>query len=159
MNKKWILILLALACAAAVGMGGLFLARKPSLPPEAEDAVDWVGAGEEYAGSAQSPQSIAIPGTDVMQFKANTKEQAVNLYNPAQNNCYFRLSLLLKDGSLLYQSKLLAPGKGLYEITLLEALPEGTYEGSVLKYECFGMDDARTPLNGAELTLTIQSLL
>lgn len=46
----------------------------------------------------------------------------------------------------------------MYEIELLQALPEGAYDGSVLKYECFRMDSDRTPLNGAELTITIHSL-
>lgn len=129
----------------------------PPLPVE-EDAVEWEGSREEYSGAEAASESIALPGMDEMNFKANEKIQTVNLYNPAENSCYFKISILLEDGTVLYQSNLIAPGKGLYDIELQKALPEGTYENSVLKYECFDMDEDYTPLNGAELTLTILSI-
>lgn len=160
MNKKWILIVLGLICAAVVvGAGCVLLAPKPATPPQqVEDAVDWAGAPEDETGVSQPKSSIAIPGVDVVYFKANETKQTVNLYNPAQNSCYFQISMLLEDGTELYRSDLIAPGKGLYEIELLKTLPEGTYDGSILKYECSSMDKERTPLNGAEFTFTIQSL-
>lgn len=160
MNKKLILMVLGLVWAAAmVGVGCASLASEPTTPPQqTENAVDWAGAPEDLTGAAQPGNSIAIPGMDVVRFTANETKQAANLYNPAQNRCYFQISILLEDGTELYRSNLISPGKGLYEIELLKALPEGTYDGSILKYECFGMDEARTPLNGAEITCTIQSL-
>ena len=47
---------------------------------------------------------------------------------------------------------------GVYEIELTDGLPEGVYRNSVIKYECFTMDDDCNPLNGAELTSTIESI-
>lgn len=160
MNKRLILIVLGLVCAAVVvGAGCAFLASKPTTPrQQAENAVDWAGAPEDDTGAAQPGNSIAIPGMDVVNFKANETKQTVNLYNPAQNSCFFQISMLLEDGTELYRSDLIAPGKGLYEIELLQTLPEGTYDGSILKYACFSMDTEHTPLNGAEFTFTIQSL-
>lgn len=159
MNKKLLLIVLGLLCAAVVaGAGWFLLAPRPTAPQPEDNGVDWVGPQEEYTGSVQSGGSIAIPGMDAMNFKAGEKKQAVNLYNPAENSCFFQISLLLADGTRLYQSNLIVPGKGLYEIELLTALPEGVFEDAVLKYECFSMDADCTPLNGAELTLTIHSL-
>ena len=79
----------------------------------------------------------------------------MNLYNPEQNTCYFRMTLLLSDGTQLWQSGLIEPGKGIYDITLEQTLAAGTYEDAVLKYECFAMDDAQTPLNGSEIKLTL----
>ena len=160
MNKRRILIVLGLICAVvAVGTGCARLPEKSDLPPKKmENAVEWAGAPEQSAGATQPGESISIPGMDVWNVQANETKQTVNLYNPAQNSCYFQISILLADGTELYQSDLIAPGKGLYEIALSKTLPEGTYDGSILKYRCFSMDKERTPLNGAEFTFTIQSL-
>lgn len=142
---------------AIVGVYGFFHMRGDNAPPHIdEDAVDW--AAEENTDSVLSGKNIAVPGTDVMNLKADRKKQSVNLYNPEKNSCYFKISLLLADGTLLYQSDLIAPGKGIYEMELSKALPEGTYDDSILKYECFDMDESYTPLNGAEFALTIQSV-
>ena len=46
--------------------------------------------------------------------------------------------------------------KGLYEITLDQAVEAGTYENSTLKYECYRMDEQLTPLNGSEIRLTLE---
>ena len=79
----------------------------------------------------------------------------MNLYNPEQNTCYFRMTLLLSDGTQFWPCGLIEPGKGLDEITLEQTRAAGTYEEPVLKYECFAMDDAQTPLNGSEIKLTL----
>ena len=94
---------------------------------------------------------------DRVYFKAEETKQTINLYNPARNSCCFQISLLLEDGTELYQSDLIAPGKGVYEIALRKPLPEGTFDGCVLRYACFTMDEEHTPLNGAEFTFTIES--
>lgn len=65
------------------------------------------------------------------------------------------MSLLLSDGTKLWESKLIAPGKAVYTITLNEALNAGVYENATLKYDCFTMDEAQTPLNGSEIKLTL----
>ena len=91
-----------------------------------------------------------------MTFKADAAEQAVNLYNPKQNTCYFKMSLYLKDDTKLWESNLVEPGKGIYEMELLQSLPAGSYEDAILKYECFAMDEKQTPLNGSEIKLTLK---
>ena len=80
----------------------------------------------------------------------------MNLYNPEVNGCYFVMSLLLPDGTEIWKSKMIAPGKGLYEITLSQTVSAGTYENSILKYECYKMDDSLTLLNGSEVKLTLE---
>lgn len=120
-------------------------------------AVDWEGEKEVYTGK-KNVDTIDIPGFDSMSLKANTKEQSVNLYNPEANTCYFRISLLLEDGTKLWESGLVEPGKGVYTITLQQELAAGDYENATLKYECFAMDEAQTPLNGSEIKLTMHVL-
>ncbi len=82
----------------------------------------------------------------------------MNFYNPEQNTCYFKMSLLLPDGTQLWESGLVEPGKAVYEITLNQTLTAGKYENATLKYECFAMDDEQTPLNGSEIKLTLNAL-
>lgn len=119
-----------------------------------ENAQDWTGEQDVYEGE-KNTDTIDIPGYGSITLKADSAEQSVNLYNPEQNTCYFRITLLLSDGTQLWQSGLIEPGKGIYDITLEQTLAAGTYEDAVLKYECFAMDDAQTPLNGSEIKLTL----
>lgn len=103
----------------------------------------------------QNPSSIAIPGYEILELKANTKKQAIRFSNPPQNVCYFQISLYLEDGTLLWQSELIEPGKTSKAIVLTQKLEKGTYANAVLKYACFRMDEELSPLNGAETRLTL----
>ena len=76
------------------------------------------------------------------------------LYNPENNACYFRISLLL-DGEALWRSDLLAPGQTAPQQTLSRALAAGEYS-AVLKYECFADEAETEPLNGSEISLTLR---
>ena len=62
----------------------------------------------------------------------------------------------LEDGTLLWVSDLIAPGESSAPIVLSTPLAAGEYKNAVLKYECFRMDEALTPLNGATANLTIK---
>lgn len=125
---------------------------------EEAGAQDWQGEQEVYTGK-KNENTIDIPGFDVMNLKAGEKEQKVNLYNPEQNTCYFQMSLFLQGSTTeLWESGLIEPGKGLYDITLSEPLEAGSYENAVLKYECFTFDENQTPLNGAEIKITLNVL-
>lgn len=122
-----------------------------------ENAVDWQGEQpDSKPQTADGQAGIAIPGYKSIALKADQAQQRINLYNPEVNDCYFVMSLLLPDGTELWRSKMVAPGKGLYEITLSQTVPAGTYENSTLKYECYKMDDSLTPLNGGEVKLTLE---
>lgn len=156
------LILIGLSVLAGIlliaGVYGVIQKGERNAPPALEgNTVDSAEEENDDKESALADKKIAVPGADLMIFKANQKKQTVNLYNPEKNSCYFKISLLLEDGTLLYQSDLIAPGKGIEEIELSRALPGGNYENAILKYECFAMDQNNTPLNGAEFSFTIQS--
>ncbi len=102
----------------------------------------------------KNPDSIAIPGYEVLELQANSKKQVLSLPNPAQNVCYFQISLYLEDGTLLWTSELIAPGTTSKQISLIKPLDKGTYPNAILRYSCFKMDGI-TPLNGAETKLTL----
>lgn len=165
MNKTTKITLILLLAVILIG-GGIFVGAnwsqwfgKEQAPiAELDDsAEDYTGDKDTYTGK-KNTETIDIPGFDSMNIKADTKEQSVNLYNPKQNTCYFKMSILLSDGTKLWESKLVAPDKAVYKITLNQALAAGTYEDCVLKYECFSLDENQTPLNGSEITFTMNVL-
>lgn len=159
-NKKNIIIgvlcVILLAGGITVGMNwNNWFGDKEQPSMEVDDSSeDWSGNKETYTGK-KNTDTIDIPGYGAIDLKAGTTEQAVNLYNPEKNTCYFRMTLLMPDGTQLWQSKLIAPGKAVYSITMNQTLKVGAYENATLKYECFTMDEARTPLNGSEIKLTL----
>lgn len=103
----------------------------------------------------KNPDSIAVPGYEMLELKANSKTQTLCLPNPEQNMCYFQISLYLEDGTLLWKSELIEPGKTSEPIVLAERLSKGTYPKAVLRYACYRMDEDLTPLNGAETKVTL----
>ena len=104
---------------------------------------------KSYAGG------IAIPGYRVLEFSANKRVQSVRFYNPPENNCSFKLSLIMPDGALLWTSdELLEPGNIFVKIMLSKSLKRGIYKDCVLKYQCYSLDGS-TELNGAEIKLTL----
>ena len=137
---------------------------------------------KDYSNIVENP-NISIPGYESLDFKAGKKKQSVNFYNPKENTCYFRITLVLKadDGTgtgkatedeeanvtettagideteeVLWTSELIEPGEEVKSIKISKELESGDYH-AILKYECFSLKD-ETPLNGSnvELTLTIR---
>ena len=103
----------------------------------------------------KNPDSIAIPGYEMLELKAGSKEQSLCMPNPPQNCCYFQIALYMEDGTLLWQSELIAPGKNSKPMALSKALEKGMYPNTVLRYSCYSQDENLTPLNGAEMKLTL----
>ena len=103
----------------------------------------------------KNPNSIAIPGYEVLELKSDTEKQSVCLPNPEQNMCYFQISLYLEDGTLLWKSDLVEPGQNSEPIVLTKALVKGTYPNAILRYSCYRIDENLTPLNGAETKVTL----
>jgi len=101
-----------------------------------------------------SGENIAIPGYEKLSFAAGKTAQVVNLKNPAENACTFVLTLTMEGGETLWTGEALSPGEAFTRITLSKALDAGEYPAT-LHYDCFSLQD-NTPLNGAEVKLTIE---
>jgi len=136
-------------------------------------------AKKDYSNIVENP-NISIPGYESLDLKAGTKKQSVNFYNPEENTCYFRISLVLEQGNgaetgnasgdapgngqgaigsaeseaVLWNSELIEPGEQVKSIKLEQALRSGEYP-ACLKYECFSLKD-ETPLNGSKVELTLK---
>lgn len=103
----------------------------------------------------KNPDSIAIPGYEMLELKAGSKEQSLCMPNPPQNCCYFQICLYLEDGTLLWQSELIEPGTNSKPMVLSKTLEKGMYPNAILRYSCYRMDENLSLLNGAETKLTL----
>jgi len=108
----------------------------------------------ESAENVEKTDNITAPGFKDISFSKDSKKQSVNLYNPASNNCSFKMSILLSDGTVVWSAdELLMPGYGFDTIHLEKALGAGIYPDSMLCYTCYDNDGHQ--LNGSIITLTI----
>ena len=81
---------------------------------------------ENTGNIEKNSDSIAIPGYEAITLKADTIQQTIGLPNPPQNMCYFQITLLLEDGTVLWQSDLVEPGEISAPIKLTQTLKKGT---------------------------------
>ena len=112
---------------------------------------------EDYVGKhkpTHQENSIAIPGFQVLRLKANSLEQEPGFYNPDVNKSYFVIEVRLDDGTLLYNSDLIAPGKAIYKAQFSEILPEGSYSAIVI-YHCYALDSLEER-NGAKIKIKVE---
>ena len=146
----WILLVLAVALIAVL----LFFILKGC---DTKSMQSQDGATDTTAETViKNPDSIAIPGYEMLEMKAGSKEQSLCMPNPPQNCCYFQIALYLEDGTLLWQSELVEPGTTSKPIVLTKALDKDMYPNAILRYSCYRMDEDLTPLNGAETKLTLR---
>lgn len=146
----WLLIVVAIALIAVLAL--LILKGCDNVPmPNQENGADSTTA----TTVEKNPDSIAIPGYEMLELKAGSKEQSLCMPNPPQNCCYFRISLYMEDGTLLWESELIEPGKTSKPMALSKTLEKGMYPNAILRYSCYRMDENLSPLNGAETKLTL----
>lgn len=124
--------------------------KAPDLDPNAQD---WQGHLPQEENKGQG-KGIQIPGYKTIRLKAGQTNQAISLVNPAPNACYFTISFVLADtGEVIYKSKMVAPGKGLYSAKLTRPLAAGKYN-MILKYETNSLDGL-AKMNGANVNVEL----
>lgn len=96
---------------------------------------------------------IDIPGFDKVTFKADREKQNILFYNPDKNNCYFQISIITDDGTVLWKSDMVKPNEKIENIELNKKLKKGSFS-AIIKYDCFSLED-KSVLNGAEVKVTI----
>lgn len=119
------------------------------IPKEAEVVNEAVAPVEDYS------DSIIVPGYISLTFQADETVQNMALMNPPENTCWFRMSLVLNDGTPLWTSDLVAPGDISNQIIFSQSIPKGEYPDSLLIYECFADKEGTKALDGANTELTI----
>lgn len=150
-KKKTAVILLAAAALLLTAVSVLLVGRQKGRQVKLPN-----GETVPQSDSVEKrTDSIAIPGYEGISLKANSREQEIGFPNPTQNTCYFQISLMLEDGTLLWHSELVAPGEISDPITLEEPLEAGVYPNALLKFDCYTMDGAMRALNGAATKMTL----
>ena len=150
-KKKTAVILLAAAALLLAAVSVLLVGRQKGRQVKLPN-----GETVPQSDSVEKrTDSIAIPGYEGISLKAGSKEQEIGFPNPAQNTCYFQISLMLEDGTILWRSELVAPGEVSDPITLEESLEAGVYPNALLKFDCYTMDGAMRALNGAATKMTL----
>lgn len=124
--------------------------KTPNFPAASESLP-----GGEENGSDITNRNTAIPGYEELNLKANRKQQNIALSNPSKNNCYFKITLMLDDGTILWVSNYIKPGENSEAICLNKELEKGSYN-AVLKYDCFSTDGEMKRLNGAQTKLSLR---
>lgn len=150
-KKKTAVILLAAAALLLTAVSVLLVGRQKGRQVKLPN-----GETVPQSDSVEKrTDSISIPGYEGISLKANSKEQEIGFPNPAQNTCYFQISLMLEDGTMLWRSELVAPGEVSDPINLEEPLEAGVYPNALLKFDCYTMDGAMRALNGAATKMTL----
>lgn len=143
-QKKLRMIALGVLAAVLLIAAGIVLTRpKADEPLPAREPVE------------KLTDSIDLPGYAELTLKAGVMEQEIAFRNPEQNFCYIQPSLRLADGTLLWRGQLIAPGDVGDTVTLVHPLAAGEYKDAMLRYDCFRMDEEKSPLNGASGNLTL----
>ncbi len=113
---------------------------------------DW-DTGIEDADSV-TDGSIQIPGYSNAVMSEGDTTLSLSIGNPSVNSCGFYATVVLDDGTVLFESELLEPGQGMDEITLNQTLEKGEYTAAV-HFDCVTLDESHSALNSAESGFTL----
>ena len=156
MKRKKSFFIICLLLLLLVGFTIFFLFGRSDgkiLLPVDENAEDWNGDQRLPNGEKQDTATIKIPGFDSLTFTANQKNQKVNFKNPEENSCLFRMTLFIDNQQYWQSAGGVEPGKGYYEIELVDVLQPENYDGCLL-VECFKEDG--TVLNSAKVKFNVK---
>ena len=156
-EKKMQTVIVVLLCLVMIFAGlsvGLIVSQllHPTTDSPKTDTLFDIRSNDT-ADKEEFSDNTIIPCWDTIKMTANQTIQSVNFYNPERNKgIYFQLVLTLEDGTELYSSQTIPPGKALYEITLEKELAPGTYNAT-LQYNC--STSTGKELNGSNLKFTL----
>ena len=121
--------------------------------PAVSSGIKW--DGNNITASRDSDKKyIAIPCFTDLSFRANQTTQKVNIYNPEENECIMDFSMVLSDGTVVWETDNTYPGYGFHDIVLTKPLPSGIYEAQLIT-RCFTMDK-KSELNGSSFKFKIK---
>lgn len=145
MCKKYLIVI-------GIILAIILWAFRPDTTSLQSNGVVW--NGKQNIVSQSTAENICIPCFDALHFNAGVKEQKVNFYNPEINSCYMNMSIELADGTEIWSTNNIAPGYGVYDIVLNEALESGEYNNSHFVVRCFDTE-TDTEMNGANIVFNL----
>jgi len=158
-NKKtyvmiiWVLLILLLCVGgyliySYLNQDNRYKGKSGSVDGQATEWEDGLSAPSEIKGQ------ILVPGYSGATMKAGDKTLALHIGNPAENTCYLQATLQLVDGTVLFESGLIEPGKGYQQIELTKTLEAGSYEAFV-HYQGYSMEEEPEVLNSCDSAFTL----
>lgn len=151
-NSKKLLIILCIFLVIAIGVI-IWLITSGKAPFLSDSDT-----GDKQSGLVvpERQEMIQVTAYESLELKADTLQQDVHLSTISDNECITVMSLVLADGTELWQSGELYPGQIVLSMTLSQPLSAGEYPNTVLRYQHFTLDEEKTPLNNAETLLTLK---
>lgn len=141
--RNLLIVFVAISIAALLVAGTMHLVKESDIETGAMDYTP-----PEQLNIVTDPNHIAIPGYKEILMNAGTDTAYVALWNPPNNPCYFKFTIVnLENEKVLYQSKLIMPGKAVTEIKFNQTIAEGKYPIEI-KIDTFSLDDKEVSLNG-----------
>ncbi len=157
-NKIYFVIIIILL-ALLVAVGGYLIVNQINDKPEYQGSSGSVDAeASEWDDGLSAPSEIEgrilVPGYSGAKMQAGATTLTLRIGNPAENTCYLQATLQLEDGTVLYESGLIEPGKGFDQIELNQTLEAGSYDAFV-HYQGYSMDDEPQILNSCDSAFTL----
>lgn len=154
LRRTWKLPILILLIVFALSGG--YWAWKQGQGPDIDPAI------KDYVSQLKRPENldetkILIPGFSALMMDADTDVLKTTLFNPQDNPCYFQFTVVQDNGEVLYESKLVPPGKGVEEVKLNKKMAEGVYS-IIVKIKSYDINDYTKEFNGAEVQGTLRVL-
>ncbi len=158
-NKKLKIILIILLIVAVLSAAGVMVwlgtsNQNPSNDSVAGTVVDNWDTHLQSQQTDSAATGIQIPGYSKAEMNAGDTELKLRIGNPSANTCGFYATLMLEDGTKLYESQLLKPGQGMEKVPLNKTLEKGEYKAYVL-YRCVTLDGNEKAMNSAESAFTL----
>lgn len=120
-----------------------------------ENAQAWDGQIPTVAVTSPHPESIEVPGYGKITIAKDTTAVQMPLHNPEGNPCYFKFTIVLDDtGETIFESKYVAPGDAVKDVTLTRPLTAGEYNATI-QISTVGLDQT-TPMNGANMATVLK---
>lgn len=102
------------------------------------------------------PDSILLPGFDVLEMNYTTQKVEAALLNPEGNACFFRFTISLKrDGTELYHTGLIMPGTAVTKFKINKKLEKGEYP-IVITVETSDLEDPESYYNGGAVEAVLE---
>ncbi len=155
-NPYFITIVILLI--ALISIGGYLLYSHLNEKKNLGNSGNVDGQATEWDDGLNAPSEIEgrilIPGYSGASMQEGSKTLEIRIGNPKENNCYLQASFQLEDGTVLYESGLIEPGKGFDEIELTQSLDAGTYE-AFIHYQGYSLEDEPELLNSCDSAFTL----
>lgn len=159
-KRKYQIVIALLAIVIAAGAGywiHTYSKEKPDTDSSAYVDPNASAWDDGLDRPEQIENKILIPGYSGAQMNAGDSELKLSIGNPEENTCYLKATLLLEDGTILYESGFLEPGKGVQKVELKQTLAAGVY-AALVHYQGYTMDSEPKELNSSDSAFTLTVL-